>query len=165
MDHLGDRVVKEWDGVRIKERHTLRHEFRMKAEELRESMRSETSVPFSFMDVKPERCLFYKIENELFCFVDMISPHMVESIVLTGGSSRTPVFKDKLRRIFPQTINAEEAAASGAVIATEHFPLMAGGCGRLKLYNEIETSDNAKEQVAEGGLPVAKDISNPDYAV
>ncbi len=58
MDHLGDRVAKECDGVQIKLRHALRYEFRMKAEELKESMRSGIALPFSFMDVKSERCLF-----------------------------------------------------------------------------------------------------------
>ncbi len=100
------------------------------------------------MDVKPERCLFYKIENERCCFVDMISPHMVESIVFTGGSSRTPVFKDKLRRIFPQTINAEEAAASGAVIASWNN----------QFYAALKETINAEEAAAIGAVIAAQHI-------
>ncbi len=52
MNHLGDCVAKECIGVAIEERHELWHEFHMKLEGLKESVRSETAVPISLMDVK-----------------------------------------------------------------------------------------------------------------
>ncbi len=134
-------------------------------------MRSGTAVPFSFLDVKldtdftgsftPEdfnKCtenLLKTVEHELKAFVNMIRPEEVKSIVLTGGSTRMPMFRDKLKRIFPQavlkeTINAEEAAVLGAVIVAQHIPPTSGDWGRLKLFKDIANPVNNEEAVAAG---------------
>ncbi len=168
MDHLGDRVAKECDGVQITDNHTRRHEFRMKSENVKKSMRSGTAVPFSFMDVKPDTSftgsftpdefimctagLLKTVEEALKglagakginVFTQFFYSRKVESIVLTGGSTRLPFFGEKLKGIFPkavlkETINAEEAAAIGAVIVAQHIPLASDDGGRLKLFKEIE---------------------------
>ncbi len=57
MDHLRGRVNEECDGLQIVEMPALLHEFRMKSEEMKKSMRSGTAVPFSFMGIKPGRDL------------------------------------------------------------------------------------------------------------
>ncbi len=159
MDHLVDRAAKQCDVVHIEERHALLHEFRMKSEALKKSMRSGTAVPFSFLDVKPDTdfigsftpdefatCtadLLKAVENELSVFVDMIRPEKVESIILTGGSTRMPMFRDKLMRVFPQsvlkeTINAEEAAAIRAATVAQHILPTSEVCGKLVLFKKVD---------------------------
>ncbi len=166
MDHLRDRVVKECDGVQIEESHALRHEFRMKSEGLKKSMRSGTAVPFSFMDVKPDtdftgsftpedfnKCtedLLKTVEHELKSFARVTFPHKVESIVLTGGSTRMSLFKDKRRRVFPhavlkETIIAEEAAAIGAVIVAQHILPEPDGCSPTYLVTCLAPQDKNTE--------------------
>ncbi len=118
-------------------------------------MRSGTAVPFSFMDVKldtdftgsftPDEfatCiadLLKAVGNELSVFDEMSRPEKVESIILTGGSTRLPLFRGTLKRAFPkavlkEAINAEEAAAIGAAIIAQYIPPKSDDCGRLKLF-------------------------------
>ncbi len=161
MDYLRDRVVNECDGVDM-ERHALRHEFRMQSEGLKKNMRFGTAVHFSFMDVKPEtsftgsftpedfnkwsKNLLNTVENELNFFARVIFPHKVESIVLTGGSTRMPLFKDKLRRVFPdavlkETINAEDAAAIEAVIVAQYIHPLSDDCSKIHLVKGLAQPD------------------------
>ncbi len=153
----------------IEESPALLHEFRMQSERLKTNMRSVTAVPFSFMDVKPgtdftgffttedvKTCtkdLLNAVDNELKSFARVIRPHKVESIVLTGGSTRMPLFKDKLRGVFPhtalkETINAEEAAAIGAAIVVQHISPPSGDCSQTALAKSIATPDETGEAAA-----------------
>ncbi len=155
MDYLEYRVKEKCDGVRIEESRALQHEFCMKLEGLKKSMRSGTAVPFSFMDVKPgtnftgsftpdefKKCtagLLKTVEEALKGLAQAKGLKKVESIVLTGGSTRLPLFRDKLLQAFPkaalrETTNAEEAAAIGAAFVAQHIPLASDDCGRLKPF-------------------------------
>ncbi len=73
------------------------------------------------------------------CVKNFFRSQVVESIVLTGGSTRLPLFRGMLKRAFPtavlrETRNAEEVAAIGAAIIAQCIPPKSDDCGRLKLF-------------------------------
>ncbi len=87
--------------------------------------------------------LLKAVEHDLRSFAKEIRPHVVESIVLTGGSTRLPLFRDKLQRVFPEavleeTINVEEAASIGAAIIAQRIPPTSDDCGKLMLFKNVD---------------------------
>ncbi len=57
-----------------------------------------------------------------------------------------PLFKDMLLALLKETINAEEAAATGPVVVAQHIVSTSDYCERLELVEEIATSTNAGDR-------------------
>ncbi len=94
--------------------------------------------------------LLNSLKHELRSFTNRIRPEKVESIVFAGGSSQMPLFKGKLRRVFPhavlkETITVEEAVAKGAVIVARHIPLTCGDYGKADLSKGAAALDKTEE--------------------
>ncbi len=153
MGHLGDRAGTEFDGFQLTKKPEFQHKFRQKAGELKANIWAGKAVQFSITDIKPdedfegtftlkefEHCikpLCQSVEECLQGFADSIAP--VQSIVLTGGSTRLRVFRRMLERVFPkavlkESINAEEAAVNGAALLAQNTPSTVDDCGRLLVF-------------------------------
>ncbi len=111
-------------------------------------------------------------QNKTIAFVGRILPEYVETIVLTGGSTYMPLFKDMPRRHFSQGVQEEipyvkEAAATGAVNVTRHILPTSDNCGRLDLVEELVTLTNAEEAAAIGEAIFSQQIPriSDDYRI